>query len=102
VDTSSATTRVVRARVDRVSLKKVDVSSSVKEELPKLDVFPTPIPLSAEERALMEFGRQHPEEAKKLAEVDKTDMAIKPLETEPVQIAALVIEPINTELNGGR
>lgn len=102
---SSESARVVRARVGRAGLRKVNVSSEAKEELPKLDVFPSPVPLSAEERALVEFGRQHPEEAKKLMAVekaDKADVAIKPLKTEPVQIAALVIEPIDTELKGDK
>lgn len=60
------------------------------EELPKLEVFPTPHPLSPEERALVEFVNQHPKEAAQLVDAERRS-------SEPIQIAAIHIEPLNTD-----
>jgi len=55
--------------------------------LPKREVFPTPSPLSAEERALLLLIAQSPEKAREL---------LTPVEPEPIK--PIEIEPIN---NGG-
>ncbi len=69
-----------------VSLKR----KTRREELPKLEVFPTPHPLSPEERALVEFVNQHPTEAAQLVDAERRS-------SEPIQIAAIHIEPLNTD-----
>jgi hypothetical protein len=65
--------------------------STGKTALPKLPVFPTPSPLTAEERRLLGLVRQDPE---------GTAEAFESLRkrNEPLEIAPLVIEPLE---NGG-
>jgi len=51
--------------------------------LPKLEVFPTPVPLSAEERALLMLVAQSPEKARELLTPAEPE-PIKPIEIEPI------------------
>lgn len=51
--------------------------------LPKLEVFPTPVPLSAEERALLMLVAQSPEKASELLTPAEPE-PIKPIEIEPI------------------
>ena len=55
--------------------------------LPKLEQFPSPTPLTAQERALVALARQDPEELGKFAEMERQSEA--PLEIQPIQIAPL-------------
>ncbi len=55
--------------------------------LPKLEQFPSPAPLTAQERALVALARQDPEELGKFAEMERQSEA--PLEIQPIQIAPL-------------
>ncbi|MCE5306786.1 MAG: hypothetical protein LLG20_04015 [Acidobacteriales bacterium] len=55
--------------------------------LPKREVFPTPTPLSPEERALLQLVAQSPEKAREV---------LTPVEPKPIE--PIVIEPLN---NGG-
>jgi hypothetical protein len=55
--------------------------------LPKREVFPTPSPLSPQERALLQLVAQSPEKAREL---------LAPVEPKPIE--PIVIEPLN---NGG-
>ncbi len=55
--------------------------------LPKLEQFPTPTPLTAEERALLALARQDPEELGKFAEMERQSDA--PIEVQPIRIAPL-------------
>jgi hypothetical protein len=55
--------------------------------LPKLEQFPSPMPITAEERALLAFVKHHPAEAKQfVAERQNGD---KPIEIEPIEMAPL-------------
>jgi hypothetical protein len=60
------------------------------ERLPKLEMFPTPHPLSSEERALVEFVNKHPQEVQQLADAEGQSL-------EPIQIAAIHIEPLTMD-----
>jgi hypothetical protein len=60
------------------------------ERLPKLEMFPTPQPLSAEESALVEFVNQHPKEVQQLVDAERRS-------SEPIQIAAIHIEPLTMD-----
>ena len=63
--------------------------------LPKLDVFPTPQPLTAEERALVAFAANAPKPELK-AVVDAQPQADAPL-----SIAAIEIQPLDSPDQGG-
>ena len=55
--------------------------------LPKLEQFPAPAPLTAEERALLAFVEHYPDEAKQLVtERKKND---EPIEIQPIQMPPL-------------
>jgi hypothetical protein len=55
--------------------------------LPKLEQFPAPTPMTAEERALLAFVEQHPAEARQVfADLQKSD---EPIEIQPIQIPPL-------------
>jgi len=57
-------------------------------QLPKLEQFPSPAPLTAEERALLAFVEHHPDEVKQLAaERQKSNelIAIQPIQIPPLR-----------------
>jgi hypothetical protein len=58
--------------------------------LPKLEQFPAPTPLTAEERALIAFAQLHPRDAEMFAELQK--QADEPVEIERIRIAPLQSE----------
>lgn len=60
---------------------------------PKRERFPSPAPLSREERALVAFAQQAPEEALKLARPDKP-LEIEAIDIRPLQIDGLEIGEI--------
>jgi hypothetical protein len=60
--------------------------------LPKLEAFPVPTPLTAEERALLALVEHHPDEAMRL--VAKRRESNKPIEIDPIQIAPIQINPL--------
>jgi hypothetical protein len=73
----------------RVSMPQRRHSSRVVKTLPKLRVFPTPSPLTAEERRLMALVRHDPE-----GTAEAFDSLRK--RNEPIEIAPLVIQPLET------
>jgi hypothetical protein len=60
----------------------------VQVRLPKMDVFPTPRPLTAEERALVAFASQASPEMKKQVVEAERHLG------DPIAIAQLKIEPL--------
>jgi hypothetical protein len=62
---------------------------SAAERLPKLKVFPTPRPLTAEERALVEFAQQGSPEVKKQVVEAQAHLG------DPIAIAELEIRPLD-------
>ncbi len=76
------------ARMPRLIPKRVSVKRSGRPKpLPKLEQFPSPAPLTEQERALVALARQDPEELGKFAEMERQSEA--PLEIQPIQIAPL-------------
>ncbi|HVP46741.1 MAG TPA: hypothetical protein VMT32_09165 [Bryobacteraceae bacterium] len=55
--------------------------------LPRLEQFPSPTPMTTEERALLAFVEHHPDEAKQL--VTQQQKSGEPIEIQPIQIAPL-------------
>ena len=62
--------------------------------LPRQDVFPTPEPLSAEEKALMVFADQTPQS------VQKSVLERQKHLSDPISIAALQIRPLDSDTTG--
>jgi len=59
--------------------------------LPKQEQFPSPTPMTSEERALLAFVSQHPAEAQQVfAELQKSN--------EPVEIQPIQIPPLQTDV----
>jgi hypothetical protein len=71
-----------------------NLSRGVKT-LPKLDVFPSPQPLSPEEKALVSFAARAPEPVRQ-ALIDAQTQADAPL-----NIAAIEIQPLDPPDQGG-
>lgn len=84
----TATARLPRLVPKRVSVKR----SRGPNPLPKLDQFPTPTPLTAEERALLALVEHNPKEAQMFADLQKR--AEEPIEIQEIQIAPLRIDGI--------
>jgi hypothetical protein len=68
--------RSVRARAPR------------QRVLPKRDLFPTPAPMTDEERALVAFVSQRPSEAQEIF-ADLRKRSVEPIAIEPIQISPL-------------
>ncbi len=66
------------------------------ERPPRLDRFPSPAPLSEQERLLFRYVAQAPPEA--LAAGRRPKLPRKNLEVEPLRISELKIEPLSAEL----
>lgn len=80
------------ARASAPQPRKRSVAKAVP--LPKLDVFPTPRPLSPEEQALVAFATRVPEQQRKaVLEAQQQDNA-------PLSIAAIKIPPLATPDEG--
>jgi hypothetical protein len=74
--------------VNRAVRIRARVRGKRPKALPKLEQFPTPTPLSAEERALAAFVQRDPKEAQQVfAELQKR--ADEPVEIQPIQIPPL-------------
>ncbi|HLY43527.1 MAG TPA: hypothetical protein VKR52_20105 [Terracidiphilus sp.] len=71
-----------------------DRRSATHPSLPKLDVFPTPQPLSAEEQALLSFATQAPEPDRKAA------LDAQQNRDAPLVIASIKIPPLATPDEG--
>jgi len=65
--------------------KQKSRNPATQTRLPKRDQFPTPAPLTAEERALIQLARFHPDEAQSPSE-------LRPIEIAPIEIAPLQID----------
>jgi len=63
------------------------------EKLPKLEEFPAPSPLTAEERTMLTFAAKAPKEEKQ-ALTQPAPEATKPLAIDPIRIAAIEIQPL--------
>jgi hypothetical protein len=64
-------------------------STASSRVFPKRDLFPTPVPLSAEERALVALAQLRPAEAEAFAEWQKKnsqEIQIPPIEIPPLRI----------------
>jgi hypothetical protein len=85
----------VRSHLPAVIAGRAEVS----EKLPKLDVFPTPQPLTAEERGLLTLVAQVPNDQKQ-ALAKPVPAATKPLEVEPLRIAVIEIKPLPPLVEG--
>lgn len=67
----------------------VAVVAKKPESLPKLDVFPTPEPMSPQMQALAAYVEQHPRQAQETLANEPTKIVIA-----PIQIAAIEIKPL--------
>jgi hypothetical protein len=74
---------------------------AMPEEPPKREVFPMPQPLSAEERALVEFATQAPE-AERKAFVEAQKQSNEPIQMANIQIEAIHISPIEAPPSGAK
>ena len=75
-----------KARV--VTARRVKPRARRARRLPKLEQFPAPTPLTAEERALIAFVEHHPAEAQQVfAALQKRSH--EPIEIQPIQIPPL-------------
>jgi len=76
---------VEKARV--VTVRRAKTRAVRARRLPKLEQFPAPTPLTAEERALLALVAHHPAEAQQVfAELQKSN---EPIEIQPIQIPPL-------------
>jgi hypothetical protein len=65
--------------------------------LPKRSQFPTPAPLTREERALLEFVQRSPKEAAELLGENR-DTEMKPIQIEAISIPPIQIESLEEKL----
>lgn len=72
-------------------------STLERPPLPKLEVFPTPTPLSPQEQALADLVNRTPKEIAQ----EITQPAAQPHPVEPLRVAAIHIPPLNPSDNGG-
>jgi len=68
--------------------------------LPKLEVFPTPIPLTPREQAFLKVRNRHLEEVPPQAAATQTVQSVPHSPIEPIHIAAIHIPPLNPPDNG--
>ncbi len=73
-----------------IKILKPRVHSHVRAALPKLPEFPTPSPLTSEERLLLAMLQQDPERTAQAFD------SLRKRESEPLEIAPLVIPPLET------
>jgi hypothetical protein len=85
----------VRSHLPVVAAGRAEVS----EKLPKLDVFPTPQPLTADERRLLTMVAQVPNDQKE-ALAKPVPEVTKALEVEPLRIAVIEIKPLPPLVEG--
>lgn len=81
--------RIVRTAVKSSVSRRREVGRG-GQGLPKLDVFPTPVPVSPEMAMLMDYTLRHPEEAEALVKtLAAGETAIRPIKIEPIRIPAI-------------
>jgi hypothetical protein len=78
-------------RPDRAPAVRIARATPGEERLPKLDVFPTPQPLSPEERAILAFEDQAPLGMKKNVLEEHEHLG------DPITIAEMKIQPLDEE-----
>ena len=62
-------------------------TGGAEQTLPKLAVFPTPVPVTPEVALFMEYTQRHPEEAAALVKTMATaETGIQPIKIEPIRI----------------
>ena len=74
-------------------LKRADAGSARGVSLPKQAKFPTPSPITDEERALLELARSAPDEAFRMTE-DQAQPDIAPIQLEAMHISPLHIDSL--------
>jgi len=80
---------VDKARV--VTVRRARTRARRARPLPKLEQFPTPVPLTAEERALVAFVEHHP------AEAQQVFAALQKRSNEPIEIQPIQIPPLRSD-----
>jgi hypothetical protein len=88
----SSESRRTKSPVERM---RPILASSKPAPVPKLDVFPTPQPLTAAERALVAFAVRAPESER------QSFVGTQEQLQEPVSISAIEIQPIDSPDQGG-
>jgi hypothetical protein len=88
---NSATLRSAQASPVRSSIQ-ISHPAPHKKSTPRNGMRPLPPPPSPQERLLLAFVQQHPDEAANLAKAQQGDLA--PLHIEPATIARLQVEPL--------
>lgn len=87
------TAPVLKQRVS--AHRAVEHRAPMPQRLPKLDIFPTPQPLTPSERALLEYAANAPpEERRALVESQQK-------QDQPIHIAAIEITPIESSTSHG-
>ena len=83
----------------KVRAIKAPPNVQAQSPLPRLEVFPTPTPLSPEEQALVALVNRDSRDSKELAQqITRPDLQGQPIE--PLRIAAIHIPPLNPPDNG--
>jgi hypothetical protein len=80
---------VERAQV--VTVRRARTRARRARRLPKLEQFPAPTPLTAEERALVAFVEHHP------AEAQQVFAALQKRSNEPIDIQPIQIPPLRSD-----
>lgn len=87
----SGSANVRRRQLGRNSVQRQNEVTVAERRLPKLQVFPAPEPLSAEERAAIAFMAQAPPDVKKQVVEAQEHLG------DPIQIAAIEIRPLSDD-----
>jgi len=85
----------------RVITRSIPTVVPMSPSLPRQDVFPTPVPLSREEQAVVALVNRDSPDSKALAQqITQPDAQGQPQPIEPLRIAAIHIPPLNPPDNG--
>lgn len=88
---TAPSTSLARDRIRRASAHEDRALEATARPLPKQEVFPTPAPLSPEERALLAFATQAPPDVKKQVIEAQKHLG------DPIEIATLKIRPLDED-----
>ena len=84
-----------------VTTRSIPTVVPMSPSVPRQDVFPTPIPLSPAEEALVALVNRDSPDSKELArQITQPDPRGQPQPIEPLRIAAIHIPPLNPPDNG--
>jgi hypothetical protein len=90
---TTGTNRAAMGSSSSQPVKPTGVQISKPEPLPRLDVFPTPTPLSPEEQALIDLVNRNPGQVAQSAARNLEQMQEQMVE--PLDVAAIHIPPLN-------